>query len=119
VATLVAGGVVRGIRCLVVLAEELLTFWFGEVSQDHQRIGGVFRRLCGHAAQLRPPAVLSLLAAPTQDAGAAGAGSGHLPEQFALMSADGTAAPTAVRPLGWAEWAFPPAQTLPGPHYVV
>jgi hypothetical protein len=27
---------------------------FGEVSQDHQRIGWVFRRLCGHAIQLTP-----------------------------------------------------------------
>jgi hypothetical protein len=27
---------------------------FGEVSQNYQRIGGVFRRLCGHATQLTP-----------------------------------------------------------------
>lgn len=45
---LVAGGVVRGIDCLVVLAEELIAFSLGEVSQDHLRICGVFRRLCGH-----------------------------------------------------------------------
>jgi hypothetical protein len=25
---------------------------FGKVSQDHQRIGGIFRRLCGHMIQL-------------------------------------------------------------------
>jgi hypothetical protein len=37
---------------------------FGEVMQDHQRIGMVFRRLCGHGLSLRPPAVLSLPAAP-------------------------------------------------------
>jgi len=44
----VTGGVVRGIDCLVVLAEELIAFSLGEVSQDHLRICGVFRRLCGH-----------------------------------------------------------------------
>jgi hypothetical protein len=27
---------------------------FGEVSEDHQRIGAVFRRLCGHATRLMP-----------------------------------------------------------------
>jgi hypothetical protein len=43
------GRIVRGIHRLVVLAEELLTLWFGEVSQDHQRIGGVLRRLCGRS----------------------------------------------------------------------
>jgi hypothetical protein len=35
--------------------------------QDHQRIGVIFRRLCGHGLSLRPPVVLSLLAAPGQD----------------------------------------------------
>jgi hypothetical protein len=45
---LVTGGVVRGIDCKVVLAEELIAFGFGEVSQDHLRICGVFRRLRGH-----------------------------------------------------------------------
>ena len=45
---LVTGGVVRGIDCVVVLAEELIAFSLGEVSQDHLRICGVFRRLCGH-----------------------------------------------------------------------
>ena len=49
---LVTGGVVRSIHRPVVLAEELLALSFGEVSQDHQRIGGVFRRLCGHVTQL-------------------------------------------------------------------
>ena len=50
----VAGRVVRGIDRLVVLAEELLALSFGEVSEDHQRIGGVFRRLCAHGTQLTP-----------------------------------------------------------------
>jgi hypothetical protein len=45
---LVTGGVVSGIDCLVVLAEELIAFWLGEVSQDHLRICGVFRRPGGH-----------------------------------------------------------------------
>ncbi len=40
---LAIGRIVRSIDRLVVLAEELLTFSFGEVSQDHQRIGRVFR----------------------------------------------------------------------------
>ena len=51
---LVAGRVVRGIDRLVVLAEELLALSFGKVSEDHQRIGGVFRWLCGHGTQLTP-----------------------------------------------------------------
>jgi hypothetical protein len=51
---LVTGRVMGGIDCPVVLAEELLVLSFGEVSQDHQRIGWVFRRLCGHAIQLTP-----------------------------------------------------------------
>jgi hypothetical protein len=51
---LVAGRVVRGIDRLVVLAEELLALSFGEVSEDHQRIGGVLRWLCGHGTQLTP-----------------------------------------------------------------
>ena len=48
---LVTGWVMRSIYRLVVLAEEFPALAFGEVSQDHQRIGGVFRRLCGHATQ--------------------------------------------------------------------
>ena len=40
---LIAGRVVRGIDRLVVLAEELLALWLGEVTEDRQRIGGVFR----------------------------------------------------------------------------
>jgi hypothetical protein len=40
---LAIGRIVRSIDRPVVLAEELLTFSFGEVSQDHQRIGRVFR----------------------------------------------------------------------------
>ena len=40
-----------GIDRLVILAEELLVFSLGEVSQDHERIGGVFRRLCGRVTQ--------------------------------------------------------------------
>src|SRR6266566_1026667 len=63
---LVTGGVVRGIYRTVVLAEELLALSFGEVTQDHQRIGVVFRRLCGHGLSLRPPAVLSPPAAPAR-----------------------------------------------------
>jgi hypothetical protein len=63
---LVTGGVVRGIHRTVVLAEELLALSFGEVTQDHQRIGVVFRRLCGHGLSLRPPAVLSLPATPAR-----------------------------------------------------
>lgn len=51
---LVTGRVVRGIDRLVVLAEELLVLSFEEVSEDHQRIGGVFRRLCAHETQLTP-----------------------------------------------------------------
>ena len=61
---LVAGGVVRGVYRPVVLAEELLVLSFGEVSQDHQRIGGDFRLLSCHVASLRSPGVLSLPAAP-------------------------------------------------------
>ena len=49
---LVTGGVVRSVHRPVVLVEELLVLSFGEVSQDHQRIGGIFRRLCGHMIQL-------------------------------------------------------------------
>jgi len=48
----VVGWVVRRSHCSVVLPEELLTLSFGKLSQDHQRIGGVFRRLCGHITQL-------------------------------------------------------------------
>ena len=51
---LVTGRVVRSIHRPVVLPEELLALSLGEVSQDHQRIDWVFRRLCGHAAQLTP-----------------------------------------------------------------
>jgi hypothetical protein len=51
---LVVGWVAGGVHRLVVLAEELLVVSFGEVSEDHQRIGAVFRRLCGHATQLMP-----------------------------------------------------------------
>jgi hypothetical protein len=40
---LAIGRIVRSIDRPVVLAEELLTFSFGEVSSDHQRIGRVFR----------------------------------------------------------------------------
>jgi hypothetical protein len=65
---LVTGGVMGSIDCLVVLAEELLVLLFGEVSQDHQRVGGVFRRLCGHATQLKPPGRPGLPAAPVRTA---------------------------------------------------
>jgi hypothetical protein len=51
---LVSGWVVRSVYRPVVLAEKLLAFSFREVSEDHQRIAGVFRRLCGHASQLTP-----------------------------------------------------------------
>jgi hypothetical protein len=43
---------VRSIDRLVALAEELLVLSFGEVSQDHQRIGGIFRRPRGPVTQL-------------------------------------------------------------------
>jgi hypothetical protein len=76
---LVTGGVVRGIYCTVVLTEELLALSFGEVTQDHQRIGVVFRRLCGHGLSLRPPAVLSLPAAPARKHRCAGPRLGHPP----------------------------------------
>lgn len=45
----VTGGVVRGICSPVVLLEEFLAFWFGEVSKDRQWIGRVFRRPRSHA----------------------------------------------------------------------
>jgi hypothetical protein len=51
---LVSGGVVRSIHRSVVLPEEFLMLSFGESSQDHQRIGGVFRRLCGHMTEPTP-----------------------------------------------------------------
>jgi hypothetical protein len=51
---LVSGWVMRAVHRPVVLAEKLLAFSFREVFEDHQRIGGVFRRLCGHATQLTP-----------------------------------------------------------------
>jgi hypothetical protein len=51
---LVTSGVVRSVHRSVVLAEELPALSFGKVSQDHQRIGGIFRRLCSHATQLTP-----------------------------------------------------------------
>jgi hypothetical protein len=51
---LIIGRVVRGIDGLVVLVEELLALWLREVTEDHQRIGGVFRRLCDHVTQLMP-----------------------------------------------------------------
>ena len=51
---LVSSWVVRAVHCPVVLAEKLLAFSFGEISEDHQRVAGVFRRLCGHVTQLTP-----------------------------------------------------------------
>jgi hypothetical protein len=63
---LVTGGVVCGIYRTVVLAEKLLALSFVEVMRDHQRIGVVFRRLCDRGLNLRPPAVLSLPAAPAR-----------------------------------------------------
>src|SRR4051794_30935482 len=57
---LIIGRVVRGIDGLVVLVEELLALWLREVTEDHQRIGGVFRRLCDHVIQLMPARRLSL-----------------------------------------------------------
>lgn len=51
---LVSSWVVRAVHRPVVLAEKRLAFSFREVSEDHQRIAGVFRRLCGHATQLTP-----------------------------------------------------------------
>ena len=49
---LVASRIVRGIHYLAVLAEELLVLSFGKVSEDYQRIGGFFGRLCGHVTHL-------------------------------------------------------------------
>ena len=60
---LVTGGIVRGIDRLVVLAEELLMLLFGEISQDHQRIGGIFRGCAVTGLSLRLPAMRSLPAA--------------------------------------------------------
>jgi hypothetical protein len=45
---LITGRIVRGIDRQVVLAEELITFSLREVSQDHPRICGIFRRLRRH-----------------------------------------------------------------------
>ena len=61
--SLVTGRVVRVIHRLVVLAEELLMLLFGKISQDHQRIGGIFRRLCRHRTQATPARLGSLPAA--------------------------------------------------------
>jgi hypothetical protein len=44
----VTGRIMRGIDRLAVLAEELITFLLREVSQDHLRICGIFRRLRSH-----------------------------------------------------------------------
>jgi hypothetical protein len=53
---LVTHRVVRGIDRLMVLPEELRVLTFGEVSQGHQRIGGVFRRLpVPDGLELNPP----------------------------------------------------------------
>ncbi len=49
---LIADRVVRGIDCLVVLAQELLVLSSGEAPKDHQRIGGVLRRPVSHETQL-------------------------------------------------------------------
>jgi hypothetical protein len=51
---LVSSWVVRAVHRPVVLAEKLRAFSFREVPEDHQRIGGVFRRLRSHATQLTP-----------------------------------------------------------------
>jgi hypothetical protein len=58
---LVPGWVVRAVRCPVVLAEELDALSFREVSEDYQRIGRIFRRLCGHATQPMPASSLACL----------------------------------------------------------
>jgi hypothetical protein len=57
---LVTGWIVRSIHCPLVLAEKLLALSFGKVSQDHQRIGGVFHRLRGHATQPTLAAIIAL-----------------------------------------------------------
>jgi len=51
---LVTGGVVCSVHRPVVLAEKLPALSFGKASQDHQRVGGIFRRLCRHATQITP-----------------------------------------------------------------
>gem|GEM_PF-2175109 len=63
---LVTGGIVRRIHSPVVLTKELLALPFGEVSQDHQRICVVFRRLCGHVTQLTLVCCTHLPAVPAR-----------------------------------------------------
>jgi hypothetical protein len=67
---LVTHRVVRGIDRLVVLPEELRVLPFGEVSQGHQRIGGVFGRLRGHVTQLTPDRRPRSVRRTVQDTGA-------------------------------------------------
>jgi hypothetical protein len=76
---LVTGRIVCGVDRLVLLAEELLALWFGEVPQDHQRIGGVFRRPRGHVTQLT--SALLPVSCPQHRQGRRRfkAGSGHRP----------------------------------------
>lgn len=57
---LVAGRVVCSIHRSVVLAEELLALSFGKLPQDHQWIGWVLRRPCGHLPKLRSAVRLGL-----------------------------------------------------------
>jgi len=52
----VAGWVMRSIYRLAVLAEEFPALAFGEVSQDHQRIGGSSVGCVGMQPSLRSPA---------------------------------------------------------------
>jgi hypothetical protein len=78
---LVTGWVVRSVHRLVVLPEELLVLPFGEVSQDHQRVGGVFRRLCGHAIQLTPACRGHPARRTGQDADAVGPGQAIRPDE--------------------------------------
>ncbi len=63
---LVADRVVRGIDRLVVLAEELLALSFGEVSQDHQRIGGSSVDCAVTGLSFTPAVTPSLPAAPAR-----------------------------------------------------
>lgn len=82
---LVTSGIVRGIHRLVVLTEELLMLSFGEVSQDHQRIGWVFRRLCSHATQPTLACRTQPARRTSQEAGTVGPDQGPLTESTSSL----------------------------------
>jgi len=62
----VTGRVVRSVHRSVVLTEELLALSLGKLPQDHQRIGGIFRRLCGHTPKLTLACSARLVGAPAK-----------------------------------------------------